>query len=184
MKLLHRQHQLERDIENLQADVTNKSEQITELAMEKDKLQAGVCQLKSTFLQLAVSPSGGMLKVVPFELDCELASTDNNDDVDTGLPKTGSSDCPHVSLGELSLPTDENTSCSHPRQAPCVDFTSVIGANSVQCDQQDSRFITDTLIYCQEFLEDCSTWLNETPQMSCTSLSFTYAKQELGVQIF
>ncbi len=149
VKLLHRQHQLEKDIGHLQADVTNKSEQITELAMEKDKLQAEVSQLKSAFLQPAVSPSGAMLKVVPFELDCKLASTDHKDDIDTGLPKTGSSDCSHVSLqGELSLPTDEDTSCSHPRQTPCVDFTSAIEVNSVQCDQQGSRLVTGTPIHC------------------------------------
>ncbi len=165
--------------------MTGRDKQITELTVERDKLQAEVVQLKSTVLQPTVSSPVPVLKVIPFELDNEWADTDDCNDVGpSGLTSTGS-DCPHVSsLGELSPPADKVAGCSHPRQAPCVDFTSVIGANSVQCDQQDSRFITDTLIYCQEFLEDCSTWLNETPQMSCTSLSFTYAKQELGVQIF
>ncbi len=183
MKLLHRQHQLEGDIQHLQADLTNKSEQITELAMERDKLQAEVSQLKSTVLQPAVSPVA-VLKVIPFKLDDECSDTDDCDDVGpSGLTNTGNG-CPHVSsLGELSPLIDEDTSCSHPRQALCVDFTSVIEANSIQCDQQDSRFITDTPIHCQELLEDCSTWLNETPQMHCTSPAWTPFKQELRVQM-
>ncbi len=85
-------------------------------------------------------------------------------------------------LGELSPLTDEDTSCSHSRQAPCVDFTSVTEANSVH-DQQDSRLVTGTPIHCQELLEDCSTWLDESPQMHCASPEWTDSKHELGVQI-
>ncbi len=71
MKLLHRQDQLEMDIRDLQTDMTSKEEQIVQLVAERDKLQAEVSQLRVTALQPIISPSGAVLKVIPFELDNE-----------------------------------------------------------------------------------------------------------------
>ncbi len=163
--------------------MTGKDKQITELTVEGDKLQAEVSQLKLTILQPTVSSPVAVLKVIPFELDNEWADADDCDDVGPAGLAAARSYCSHVtSLGELFPPTDKDTSCSHPRQAPCVDFTSGIEGNSIQCDQQDGMLVTGTPIHCQELLEDCSAWLDETPQMYCASPAWTDSKQELGVQ--
>ncbi len=157
LKLLHQQDQLKKDISDLKTVMTGKDKQITELTVEGDKLQAEVAQLKLTILLPTISSLVAVLKVIPFELDNEWADADDYDDISpAGLAAAGS-DYSHVtSLGELSPPANKDTSCSDPRQAPCVDFTSGIEANSIQCDQQDGMLVTGTPIYCEELLEDCS----------------------------
>ncbi len=164
--------------------MTSKDKQITELTVERDKFQAEVAQLKLTVLQPTVSSPVAVLKVIPFELDSKCSDADDCNNVGpAGLIAAGSN-CSHVtSLGELSPPPDNDTSCSHPRQAPCVDFASVIEANSIQCDWQDSILVTGNPICYHELLEDCNTWLDETPQMHCASPAWTDSKQELGVQV-
>ncbi len=118
LKLLHQQDQLEKDISDLWTIVTGRDKQIIELTVERDKLQAEVSKLRVTAIQPIVSPSGAVLRVIPFELDSGLEGTDNHDDINTALSETGSSNCPHMSsLGELSPPTDEDMSCSHLKQA-------------------------------------------------------------------
>ncbi len=144
LKLLHQQDQLEKDISDLWTSVTGRDKQITELTVERDKLQAEVAWLKST-----ISSPFTVLRVIPLELDNDWADADDCDDVaPAGLAAAGS-DCSHTtSLGELSPPADKDTSCSHPRQTPYVYFTSVIEVNSILPDQQDGVLVTGTLICC------------------------------------
>ncbi len=99
LKLLHRQDQLEMGIRDLQTDMTSKEEQIVQLIAERDELQSEVSQLGVTALQPIVSPSGAVLKVIPFELDNEWADTGDCDEVGpSALVNTGSV-CPHVFTG-------------------------------------------------------------------------------------
>ena len=107
LKLLHQQDQLEENISDLWTIVTGRDKQITELTVERDKLQAKVAQLKSTVLQPTISSAVAVLQVIPFELDSKWADADDCDVSPAGLA-AASSDCSHVtSLGELSPPADK-----------------------------------------------------------------------------